>query len=188
MNRFVVDPAHIDVLLSVAINGPSDQPDELPWHIPSAIEITGDLAPFNRRHADEVGAALLAMCIASVRHFDTLRKLPERLAPDPIPDPRQYQWTDLGSLLTTIEALVAISWHEGHSNHHPCWYLSPQYIFCNRLRSRLVASLPGCGDARLHWTTDAVVERVGPGLSLERVLGISEVVSDHVDDSPPTGP
>jgi hypothetical protein len=186
MNPFVVDPAHIDVLLSVAINGPSDQPEELTWHVPSAGEITGDPDPLSRRDADEVGAALLAMCIASVRHFYTLAELPLLPGPDPTPDPRHYEWSDLGKILTTIEGLVAISGYEYHSNRSPHWYASPQYALCNRLRSRLVASLPGCSEARLHWSAEAVLERSTGGLSLERVLGIPSEVPEDPGRPPPT--
>jgi hypothetical protein len=188
MNRFVVDPAHLDVLLSLAINGPSDQPEGSPWPAPSAAEMTGDPGPLTRLHADDVGAALMSMCIGSVAHFYAGAGVPRLPGPDPLPAPGLYEWSNLGRFLTMDEGFVALSCYEFNSNCNPRWYASPHYAFCNRLRARLAASLPGCRDARLHWSTEAVLERADIGLSLERVLRTPGVRADKGADPPATPP
>lgn len=99
MSAFVVNPAHIDVVLSTAINGPSDARLSygLTWHPPYVDELLEGSAkgPLSAETAGPAGQALLAECVASVSHRydESLGNLP---GPLPNPDPEQYKWTDFG--------------------------------------------------------------------------------------------
>ena len=83
MSAYVVDPAHIDVLLSVAINGPRGRVAGHPgdgWHPPYVNELLDDRSgPLTAEDADRAGRVLLAECIESVSYRypdDTLDELP----------------------------------------------------------------------------------------------------------------
>ena len=70
MSAYVVDPAHIDVMLSVAINGPKESVGAR-WTAPYVYELLeGDehTGPLTRDTADLAGRALLAECVASVSY------------------------------------------------------------------------------------------------------------------------
>ncbi|HTR74559.1 MAG TPA: hypothetical protein VMH33_04790 [Solirubrobacterales bacterium] len=163
MSAYVVDPAHIDVLLSVAIHGPRDRAVRHPgdgWHPPYVNELLDDRSgPLTAEDADEAGRALLAECIESVSYRypdDSLDELP---GPRPMPRPRQYEWTDFGSFLTAIEACLAIDGYGYQSCEHPGWNTSGPFWFCHRFRCALVGAMPGYHEARWHWTAEAALAR-----------------------------
>jgi hypothetical protein len=163
MSAYVVDPAHIDVLLSVAIGGPRGRAVLYPgdgWRPPYVNELLDDRSgPLTAEDADHAGRVLLAECIESVScryPDDSPDELP---GPRPMPRPEQYEWTDFGSLLTPIEACCAIDGYEYQSCEHPGWQASGAFWFCHRFRRALVGAMPGYRDAEWHWTTEAVLER-----------------------------
>jgi hypothetical protein len=163
MSAYVVDPAHIDVLLSVAINGPRGRGVRHPgdgWRPPYVNELLDDRSgPLTAEDADEAGRALLAECIESVSHRypdDSLDELP---GPRPMPRADQYEWTDFGGLLTPIETCLAIDGYEYQSCEHPGWPTSGAFWFCHRLRCALVGAMPGYRDAEWHWTAEMVLDR-----------------------------
>lgn len=159
MSAFVVHPAHIDVILSTAINGPSSSRKRGEWDPPWAAELMGRQAPLNRKNASRAGAALLAECIRSVRHRYPDSD-PNRLpGPIPTPDPAQYEWTDFGSALTIAEAFKAIACYEYQSCEHPGWSGSGAEAFCHRLRSALGEALPGYEAAPWEWGVELALAR-----------------------------
>jgi hypothetical protein len=159
MSAFVVDPSHIDVLLSTAIHGPADRDRAQPWHAPWVGDVVAHQGPLTPELADCVGAALLRLNIASVCTSCGCREL--RLSPGAtfIPDPRQYEWTDLGPILTIVEAMKAIETYEYHSGSTFRWQGSGQEAFCNRLRGSLARCLAGYDAAESHWTADVALAR-----------------------------
>lgn len=159
MCAFVVDPSHIDVLLSVAINGPSDRPDDCSWE---GVLIGNGEQLLSKEEVDEAGASLLANCITAVRHLNEGTDVAELPEPRPMPDPNQYEWTDLGSALTAIEGLRALRCYELQCNQHPLWLYCGSSVFCNQLRGWLISVLPGYEAARWHWDAQAVIDRLGP--------------------------
>lgn len=159
MSAYIVDPAHIDVMLSVAINGPKERgPGD--WSAPYVLELlgAGRPAPLCRENADRAGRALLAECVASVSHLcdQPLGELP---GPVPNPDPQQYEWTDFGKLLTAVEGLCAIDGYEYQSCEHLGWRSSGAHKFCQRFRESLICCLPGYEAAESHWTVEKALAR-----------------------------
>jgi hypothetical protein len=162
MSAFILSPAHIDVILSTAINGPSDnhRPPGLGWHGPYVDELLEGEAsgPLTREKADLAGAALLRECVASVsfRYSEPLGNLP---GPAPNPDPEQYEWTDFGQLLTAIECCAAIDCYEYQSCEHRGWQGSGAKAFCERLRRLLIGCMAGYEAAPWEWSTELVLTR-----------------------------
>lgn len=159
MSAYVVDPAHIDVLLSVAIHGPAGVPRGR-WTAPYTYELFGSqgpTGPLHRADADLAGRLLLAECIASVSHrYPGDAPLP---GPMPTPDPEQYEWTDFGRLLAPVEACCAIDGYEYQSCEHPGWQGSGAFYFCHRFRCALIGVMPGYDGAEWHWTAEAALAR-----------------------------
>jgi len=155
MSAFVVDPTHIDVILSTAINGPRDREDpiRLGWHGPYIDELSEGAAggPITGETADLAGRALLRECITSVAH-----RYPGD-GPDELPGlvpgfrAEHYVWTDLGARLSAIECCKAIDCYEYQSCEHPGWSGSGAAAFCDRLRRNLVASMSGYREAPWRW-------------------------------------
>ncbi len=161
MSAFVVDPSHIDVMLSVAINGPKETwPRRWTGTYVNELMDDGQTGPVTRETADLAGRALLRECIASVSYrYDGL--------PGPSPDPEQYEWTDFGRLLTPIETCRAIDGFEYQSCEHPGWWNSGANIFCHRFRGDLVRCMKGYEEAEWHWTAEKALARAprrGPGI------------------------
>jgi len=159
MSAFVVDPAQIDLILSVAVNGPSDRRGPHDWHAPWAVELTGHEGRLTRKLASRAGAAMLAENIASVKSLYRDSDFDLLPGPAPTPDPDQYEWTEFGAALTIVEALKAIESYEYQSNEHPDWSGSGSAAFCNRLRATLVSYLPGYEEAPWTWTVEAALAR-----------------------------
>jgi hypothetical protein len=157
MSAFVVSPTHIDVLLSVALHGPSDGTSGLAhWSPPYLDEATAALSATT---ATVLGAGLLAECIASVSHRYPDSPLADLPGPLPMPVPSQYEFTDFGACLTIAEACSAIDCFEYQSCEHPAWSGSPSERFCSRLRASLTAALPGTADAPWEWSPETLAER-----------------------------
>jgi len=68
MSAFVVDPTHIDLILSTAIHGPRDRAVFPGIWTPSYTNelLPGTCGPIRPEDADRAGEVLLAECIASV--------------------------------------------------------------------------------------------------------------------------
>lgn len=93
MSAFIVSPTHIDVLLSVALHGPSDGSAPTPWSPPYLEEAGTTLSATT---CSLLGTSLLAENIASVAHRYPDREPHELPGPMPIPTPSQYEFTDFG--------------------------------------------------------------------------------------------
>jgi hypothetical protein len=156
MSAFVVSPTHIDVLLSVALHGPTDGGDQLDWSPPYLEEASARLSP---RTASVLGAGLLAENIASVAHRYPDCARAELPGPAPMPSPEQYEFTDFGACLSIAEACSAIDCFEYQSCEHQEWEASASHSFCARLRASLTAALPGAADAPWEWSPETLAHR-----------------------------
>ena len=161
MSAFVVKAAHIDALLSAAINGPSDHCEgrHRDWQPPYVHELLGVLEPLGAGNANAAGRELMEECIVSVTHRypDLAGQLP---GPMPTPRPEQYEWTDLGTAMTAIEACKALACFEYQSSEHPGWASSGSRAFCSVLRGALVTRIQGYVDAPWEWDVDLALARV----------------------------
>jgi hypothetical protein len=160
---FIVHPAHIDVMLSVAINGPKGTTSA--WHGPyvnELLEEEGFTGPVRRDVADQAGRALLGECIASVSFLSGYP--PGRLpGPDPNPIPEHYEWTDFGKILTPIECCKAVACYREQSGEHPGWHGSGARSFCELLIGLLIARITGYTEAEEEWTSEKVLARFSGG-------------------------
>jgi hypothetical protein len=160
MSASLVDPGHIDVMLSIAIHGP-DHVCPSRYTAPYVLEIATDnrqIGPVTAETANLVGRALARENVKSVSHHyaeDFARLL--SVVPDP--DPEGYEWTDLGSFLTVADALCAIDGYEYQSCEHPGWWDSPASHFCHRYRKALIRCIGGYAEAEWLWTTEMALAR-----------------------------
>ena len=167
MSAFEVSELHIHALLTAGLHnhrtGYGQSVSPLRWFAPST-ETEGDhergepwgpamIEHYKQRQreltpetAGQVGAMLMAENRRSVNHrYDetqeeapyVFEKLPGR------PDP--------------IIVLKAISCYEYQSCEHPEWEESEAHAFCEALRHRMIAALPGYDDADAWEITDSRV-------------------------------
>lgn len=160
MGAFVVDAAHIDALLSAAINGPIDRRPGSPlgWQPPYVHELLGVLEPLGAGNASAAGRELMEECIASVtyRYPDLAGELP---GPIPTPIPEQYEWTDLGRVMSAIEVCKALACFEYQSCEHPGWLRSGVRGFCSELRAAAVSCMKGYEVAPWEWDVELALAR-----------------------------
>lgn len=165
MSAYVVDPTHIDALVSVAISGPGDLACRYRegWRGCYAGDLLAGAYKVDVSNASACGAALLGECIESVAYRYPQDDRSELPGPIPTPKPEQYEWTDLGAVLATFEALNAIAGYEYQSCEHPDWEQSGSYRFCAQLRGSLISSLPAYADAGECWhiSVEKAIERAG---------------------------
>jgi hypothetical protein len=160
VSAFIVDTAHVDALVELALCGPKDHPHgssagvwhRFYWHesdSQSGIVTTHELTP---EACDETGSMLIRECIAGVAcHYPDLL-WPELPGPVPNPDPDDYVFPlerafSGQSRPTTIEGLKILECYEYQSCGHAGWRDSSAECFCNVLRSRLIRALPGYEEA-----------------------------------------
>ncbi len=146
MSAYVVDREHVDLMVRLALEGPAGVavgPDAA-WHAPRSLSAD----------ADELGALLVAECVASVAH-----RYGEDPAAGALPGPadayylRPYAYRRPAHRLTVAEGLKAIDGYEYQSCEHPGWEGSAVRALCDELRRALARRVPGYDAA--PWTWDA---------------------------------
>jgi hypothetical protein len=157
MSAYMVNRAHIDALVQVAIAGPRDAvgniltPGWSSWPAPMRWywSATG-LAPFASATADDpdtVGSMLIRANLASIH-----ARYPDTLEGGSIPGPTAHYWDEpyrfpaFGTgvrWLGTVEALKALAGYEYQSCEVDDWRNSEAAAFADVLRSHLIARLPG---------------------------------------------
>ena len=166
MSAFEVDPTHIDVLISAALQGGSYGP--LTWYygeiphtapgeaLPGAEDYLTSLQKTKREvtrtNAGMWGALLVAENRRSVNH---------RYAEDEIEDP--YEFTEYAGTFNAVAILKAISCYEYQSCEHPEWEASEAKAFCDALRASMIHALSGY-EAAPWEVTDASQVTIGQAL------------------------
>lgn len=156
MSAFIVSKTHIDAIIAVAQNGPSDSGPKYPgdgWFAPYWRGAEGDtLSP--RTDTDQVGTLLWLACQQSVAYRYPNDAEGEWPGPNGLrlSDILTYTFDRPAKRLTIIQALKAIDAYCYQSCEHPEWSVSPAREFCEQLRSSLIARLPGYDDAA--WEID----------------------------------
>jgi hypothetical protein len=156
MSAFVVSATHVDVLLSVALHGPSDGASRRDWSPPYLETARVRLSAVT---CSVLGAGLLAENLASVTHRYPDCERHELPGPMPLPIPEQYEFTDFGACMTIAEACSAIDCYAYQSCEHAGWPASGAHAFCEALREALTTQLPGCQQAPWEWTPEVLAQR-----------------------------
>jgi hypothetical protein len=152
MSAWIVNEGHIDAMVYLGLQPHPDISNyPLRWEKPDGTD--GQLDCYS---TDEVGRMLLAENIRSVRH-----RYPddaEGELPGPVPNPtvEGYTYQPLrarrdGQMPTPVEGLKLLSCFGYQSCETPDWEKTEAFRFCEALRHRLVASLPGYRDAPWGW-------------------------------------
>ena len=157
MSAFIVDKAHLDLIVTAALHGASDS--ESDWH-PISWRRTDDesgeleFVEMSAAQADWVGAVLAGTNVDSVchRYEDASDLLLDYVL-------HGYRYEDRGYRPTGIEVLKAIGCYEYQSCEHDEWEESEAARFCAALRAAIVSRLPGYDAAPYEWTDDRMAER-----------------------------
>jgi hypothetical protein len=156
VSAFVVSATHVDVLLSVALHGPSDGAGPRNWRSPYMEDAEARLSVAT---CSVLGAGLLAENIASVSHRYPDCAPQELPGPMPMPIPAQYEFTDFGACLSIAEACSAIDCFTYQSCEHPRWPQTAAAAFCQDLRAALTRHLPDYEKAPWEWTPEVLAQR-----------------------------
>jgi hypothetical protein len=137
------------------------------WYPPDVGRFFGD----EHRRLDllcttEVGAGLLAECVASVHHRHPDLDHDELPGPIPMPQARQYEFTDFGPVLTIAECASALACYEYQSCEHPAWGGSAAREFCGDLLRALAPMLPGYQNAPWELGAEFVLGRAADSATL----------------------
>jgi hypothetical protein len=131
----IVDPAHIDVLLDLALQYESASGEPLSWW---SFDERGEYVRHELAANTATGQMLLAECVNSVAHCcpDTSREdLPgsSRLLAT------EYVYRPTGRTFSAAEANAAIFYFKTQSFYHAGWKVGVAKAFCDALRERIRA-------------------------------------------------
>lgn len=159
MSAFIVDRAHIDALVALAVKGPRNEREvrpDLAWMRPfhwyhrrdDHGQIVHEPRTADYDTADETGRMLWNENLASVayRYGDDNEPLPGPID-FAVTDADEYVWPFSAPQLTAVQGLKALACYEYQSCEHPGWHDSAARQFCETLRHRLITALPGYEDA-----------------------------------------
>lgn len=142
MSAFILGTDHIDYLVSAAVEAGIHQ---------GGFGIYWDGQRVEWHNADVVGAALLRENIASVSY--RYQDFGTGNLPGPIPNPVPKDYVFLPFLrVEPAQVVKAIDCYEYQSCEHPGWNDSEARRFCDVLRRRYCATMPGYDDAL--WEVD----------------------------------
>lgn len=145
MSAWIVSKKHIDTLITVAQDGPSDRVGRHPgdgWIRPYYN------GPQPYADADEIGKALWLENQRSVAYRYPNDK--DGQWPGPagltLAEIEGYQH-QRGQSVTIVEAIKACDCYEYQSCEHPAWEQSAAKRFINQIRRACICALPGYDDA-----------------------------------------
>ena len=152
MSAFMVSKEHIDLLVSVIVQGPrgvSPRSFHAPYFNGSTV---------GPEMANDIGDMLVRENLSSIhsRYPDTIDR------PEDTPGPIEqywmtpYEYTEHHYRMTVVEALSAIACYEYQSCEHPEWDKSEARQYCESLRRSLVGCIPGYQDAPWEWTEETI--------------------------------
>lgn len=158
MSAFIVGKAHIDALVTAALERWSGDIGPLSWYSreltdeersyayapgepwgPGAPELAGSLRKeATPEEADRIGQMLMRENRLSVNH---------RYAENEVEDLYTYGRPAIAGSVDPVVILKAIACFEYQSCEHPGWEASEAYAFCQALRLRMIRHLPGYEEA-----------------------------------------
>jgi hypothetical protein len=131
MSAFLVELAHIDVLVRAGLSTVLPYDTTLQW-----LDDVGDRQELTPATAGRTGAMLIAANMASVNYRYTRDDV------EPV-----YLHTDRPFRPDPVVVLKAIACFEYQSCEPPGWHDSEASSFCVNLRARMIHRLPGYDDA-----------------------------------------
>lgn len=145
MSAFIVDKAHIDVMVRAGLNV---------RYKPMSWYQNGQRGQLTYENVDAVGQMLLDECVRSVGHrYDDDK-------PTTLPGPTDaywlipYKYEDKPVVPPPVVMMVQVRCYMYQSNEHPEWEQSEAKAFCESLMVDLIHKLPGYDDAPWGWTEE----------------------------------
>ena len=136
MSSYVLGERHISYLVTAATLWAHQ--DGLRWGERRLAEV----------FPEEIGAALLAENIASVRWNYPGGDPDDLPGPIPLPTPAGYVFRREVSAVDPVQVLKALDCYEYQSDNHPGWPTSAAARFCAALRASATRRLPGYEQAQ----------------------------------------
>lgn len=155
MSAYMLDKTHIDLIVHLALYGPSGAPVNpgASWYRP---HFGNPAKRVEYENLNEVGQLLVTENLRSIqfRYPDTVSN------PENAPGPSEAYWlepytySDPRYRLTPIEGLKAIACYEYQSCEHPEWKDSNAKQFIDALRNSLIERVAGFDKAPWEWILD----------------------------------
>lgn len=169
MSAWIVDKAHIDALLAVAVNGPRGVSFDQ-WYGFSWAETVEPVKWVRSRDAvpDKIGMMLWSENFASIhdRYPDTIEG---GEYPGPIGIAHEhvltYTWPEGTPRLNAVEALKATQCYQYQSCEHDGWETSEAKRFTDALKENLIGHVPGYDEAAWGITTEDLANAAQEALS-----------------------
>jgi hypothetical protein len=172
VSAWVVSKLDVDLLVKLALEGPSDGEeawalggDAFSWWTGTTRvkALRSDALPDgpDQMRPSTFGAMLQDECIASVRYRyngESLDSLPGTID-EAWRRGEPYEYTDPGYRMTIAEAFKLISCYEYQSCEHPEWGDSQAKRVCDALKDRLGMKVPGWNAAPWGWSPGQVAQR-----------------------------
>lgn len=181
MSAFVVDKAHIDVIVFAGLRAPavSLQGGKLHWYARDPDRVYAEAGggdagweemgkarrELNPETVNRVGQMMLDENLRSVFH-----RYPDTLEGGCVPGSIDEEWREpyryrypMRWGFNAVEALAAINSLEYQSCEHPEWDDSEAHTFCEALTGSLIRALPGYAEAPWEFTDSMVHANVRQG-------------------------
>lgn len=148
MSAFVVEPTHVDALVSAGLSwriGCSD----LRWFWPELDRsedmdaLRGKTRELTFDSAGRVASMLYTECYVSVRYRYDSPAHEEMPGLIDMPRPDEYVFAIMNGTPDPVVVLKALSCYEYQACEHPGWLSSEARQFCDALRHRAIRALPG---------------------------------------------
>jgi hypothetical protein len=185
VSAYVVPKEHVDLLVAVAIHGPSEAPtvnmaagvtwfdvpgDQLRAGAHAAYEMSGlegywDFIAEHRRSSRDIDPDALGQLLVNENVRSVLHRYPEAIDSGEVPGPAEHYWERLYRFRrrryrpTAVEALKAVRCYVYQACEHDEWETSEAKQFCDALAWTLVRSLAGYEEAPWAWDEHEVASR-----------------------------
>lgn len=168
MSAFLVNRRHIDVLVSLALNGPTDQRgmpttrrDQWDCYRPRWI-IGGKLRGVHDDATTYSGEEYSPTDLGRMVWRENLASVQYRYADESdvwMESVELYEYRAPGCRVTVGDGMKALDCYEYQSCEHPEWEASEAHAFCRSLRLRLCSMVPGYSDGPWCWDDSTVADR-----------------------------
>lgn len=150
MSAFIVDPIHIDALVTAGLE--FSRPYGLHWYDVDPDELDHDDVADHHHELTYETAGRTAVMLYAENCASVLYRYPQdtiQSAPGLIdkPTPDEYEFRKLPGTPKPVDVLSALACYEYQSCEHPGWKTSEAKRFCDALRAACIRRLPGYENA-----------------------------------------